>query len=91
MAERDVVIEFVFDWAGPQAVARAYRVLVPDRRGRIEQRSAMTTAAIYSRVSSARQRDEAAMREGTGRVIALTHRPGGEGAIVIKTVGSVVH
>ena len=33
----------------------AYRILVPERRGRIEQGVTMTTAAIYARVSSARQ------------------------------------
>ena len=39
MAERDVIVEFVFDRIGPRAVANAYRILVPERRGRRERRS----------------------------------------------------
>ena len=39
MAERAVTVEFVFDRAGAQALAHAYRILVPERRGRIEQGS----------------------------------------------------
>ena len=34
MAERQVSVEFVFDRAGDQALARAYRMLVPERRAR---------------------------------------------------------
>jgi hypothetical protein len=38
VAERQVGAEFVFDRAGEQALAHAYRVLVPERRGRTVQR-----------------------------------------------------
>jgi hypothetical protein len=38
MAERQVSAEFVFDRAGEQALAHAYRVLVPERRARTLQR-----------------------------------------------------
>jgi hypothetical protein len=38
MAERQVSAEFVFDRAGEQALAHAYRALVPDRRARTLQR-----------------------------------------------------
>jgi hypothetical protein len=37
MAERQVSAEFVFDRAGEQALAHAYRVLVPERRARTMQ------------------------------------------------------
>jgi hypothetical protein len=37
MAERLVSAEFVFDRAGDQALAHAYRVLVPERRARTVQ------------------------------------------------------
>jgi hypothetical protein len=37
MAERLVSAEFVFDRAGEQALAHAYRVLVPERRARAAQ------------------------------------------------------
>ena len=38
MAEHQVSTEFVFDRAGEQALAHAYRVLVPERRARSAQR-----------------------------------------------------
>jgi len=38
VAERQVSVEFVFDRAGDQALAQAYRVLVPERRARTMQR-----------------------------------------------------
>jgi hypothetical protein len=38
MAERQVSAEFVFDRAGEQALAHAYRALVPERRARTLQR-----------------------------------------------------
>ena len=34
VAERTVSVEFVFDRAGPQALAVTYRSLVPERRAR---------------------------------------------------------
>jgi hypothetical protein len=34
VAERRVSVEFVFDRAGDQMLAHAYRVLVPERRNR---------------------------------------------------------
>jgi hypothetical protein len=37
MAERLVSAEFVFDRAGEQALAHAYRALVPERRARTVQ------------------------------------------------------
>ena len=37
MVERLVSAEFVFDRAGEQALAHAYRVLVPERRARTGQ------------------------------------------------------
>ena len=39
VADRQVAVEFVFDRAGESALARAYWILVPERRGRIEHRS----------------------------------------------------
>jgi hypothetical protein len=39
VAERQVSLEFVFDRTGEQALASAYRVLVPERRARTAQRS----------------------------------------------------
>ena len=50
--------EFVFDRAGEQSLARAYRILVPERRGHLNEGATMTTAAIYARVSGARQKEE---------------------------------
>jgi hypothetical protein len=38
-AERLVAAEFVFDRAGDQLLAHAYRILVPERRGRVRDRS----------------------------------------------------
>src|SRR6266508_2231809 len=37
VAERAVSVEFVFDRAGESALAHAYRILVPERRGRVER------------------------------------------------------
>jgi hypothetical protein len=37
VAERRVSVEFVFDRAGDQLLAHAYRVLVPERRSRTTQ------------------------------------------------------
>jgi hypothetical protein len=39
VAERQVSLEYVFDRTGEQALASAYRVLVPERRARTAQRS----------------------------------------------------
>jgi hypothetical protein len=38
MADRQVSVEFVFDRAGERGLAQAYRVLVPQRRGRTTNR-----------------------------------------------------
>lgn len=38
MAERAVSVEFVFDRASAQALAQAYRMLVPERRARTATR-----------------------------------------------------
>ena len=38
VAERQVSVEFVFERSGEQALASAYRVLVPERRARTAQR-----------------------------------------------------
>ncbi|MGH9102443.1 MAG: hypothetical protein ACRDYD_05600 [Acidimicrobiales bacterium] len=35
MGEREVHVEFVFERTGDAAVAQAYRILVPERRGRL--------------------------------------------------------
>lgn len=37
-AERRVYVEFVFDRAGDQLLAQAYRMLVPEHRARMRQR-----------------------------------------------------
>jgi hypothetical protein len=60
MAERDVITEFVFDRAGAQALAHAYRILVPERRERIEQRSDHDDRSHLRPgvLCSARQREE---------------------------------
>jgi hypothetical protein len=39
VAERWVDVEFVFDRTGDTALAQAYRILVPERRGRRSNRS----------------------------------------------------
>jgi len=38
MVERQVSVEFVFDRVADQALAQAYRMLVPERRARTAQR-----------------------------------------------------
>ena len=37
-AERAVAGEYVFDRAGEQLLAQVYRILVPERRGRVNDR-----------------------------------------------------
>jgi hypothetical protein len=63
VVERQVSLEFVFDRTGAQALASAYRVLVPERRARTAQRrdddhsqqsgSQLVVAAIADEDSSA--------------------------------------
>ena len=58
--DRVVETEFVFDRHAATDLSVAYTILLPQRRARIERAGKekgpqMTSAAIYARVSSARQ------------------------------------
>ena len=77
VAERDVTVEFVFDRTGAQALAHAYRILVPERRGRIEQGSNEHDERSHlRRVSSARQREEQTIGSQTSALREAAERWG---------------
>ena len=62
MSGRLVGTECVFDRHGAAVLSAAYAILVPQRRARIgparKDGRSMTSAAIYARVSSARQKKD---------------------------------
>ncbi len=56
VVERRVSVEFVFDRAGDQVLAHAYRVLVPERRSRTTHRRDVDEPSQAAAVDEGEQR-----------------------------------
>jgi site-specific DNA recombinase len=71
---RRVECEPVFDRLGPALLAQAYQLLVPECRASWQhpanQGGTMPTAAIYARVSSARQKEQQTIQSQTAALLA---------------------
>ena len=81
MNDRVVETEFVFDRHAATDLSVAYAILVPQRRARIggparKDDRAMTSAAIYARVSSARQKKDETIGSQTAALRAHAEQLG---------------